>query len=100
MANGFRSKIDIEKGVSDVNLEVKDGFNEVSNVSKDVYEHISLNRNYNTMTLDEQLTEQLQEMKKEQERLENIKQDNEGKEAKEHDTKSKANQEKSYELER
>ena len=99
MANGFHSKVDIEKGVSDVKQEAKEIFKEVSKISKDVYESIESKGTYSSGTLDEQLAEQLQEMKKEQERLENIKQDNESKEEKEQGT-NKANQEKSYELER
>lgn len=75
MSKGFHSKIDLKETAREV---VK----ESAAVSKEVYEAMESRGNYNSMTLDEQLSKQLQEMKNENKRLEELKQKEETKEEK------------------
>lgn len=99
MGKGFFSKIDMEKEISDIKEGMKEGIKEAATVSKEVYESVESRGIYNTMSLDEQLSNQLYEMKKEQERLEYIKQGSEAKE----ESKNKSyecKQEKTDEFER
>lgn len=94
MSKGFHSKVDIGNGIDDIKENVREVIKETAAISKDVYESIESKGIYSSMSLDEQLSNQIQEMKNEKERLEELKQKEEIKEEKSQtkEPKSKSNE--------
>ena len=94
MENGFQSQIE------DIGENVKEIVMDTAAISKNVYESIESKEMYSSMSLDEQLINEIQEMKEEQIKNEELKQSEEVKEeTKEEESKNKEDEPKMNEVE-
>lgn len=101
MSNGFNSKIDMEKDLDDLKGNtIKEVANEAIKLSKEINQAIKGNGLYDSRNteIDFKLENQIQDMRKEEERLRDIRDRDESKEEKEFDkhTKDGNKQEKNY----
>lgn len=100
MSNGFNSKIDMEKDLDDMKgNSIKEVANEAIKLSKEINQAIKGNGLYDSRNteIDFKLENQIQDMRKEEERLRDIRDREESKEEKEFEhTKESNKQEKNY----
>ncbi len=99
MSNGFNSKVEMGKEFDNLKSDIKEIASEALRATKEVYEAAESKGLYNNIDLNDKLEDQIQDMRKEEERLQSTRDKEEFKEEKAHEdkkTKEDNKQEKTY----